>query len=227
MRLGAVRADAFERDAPAVGRGELRAFHHRHFVDAEPRHIMQAIDRIAGKQGEKPVLHHFFRAAAAFFGGLENEMHGAGKIAGLCEVTCSTQQHGGVAVMAAGMHLAGKFRFIGPVGHFRHGKRIHVGTQADAAGAVAHLQRGDHAGAAETAMHLQPGTLEKIGDDGAGSFLFEAQFGMRVQVVAKLRQEWQVLADAVQQSHGQLVLEYGKNPRHRWVHPNACCFFLF
>ncbi|MOA54895.1 hypothetical protein D3C78_1785900 [compost metagenome] len=66
-------------------------------------------------------------------------MHGAGKIAGLCEVTRGTKQHGGVAVMSAGMHLAGKFRFIGPVGHLRHGKRIHVGAQADAAGAVANL----------------------------------------------------------------------------------------
>ncbi|MNY12040.1 hypothetical protein D3C86_1451020 [compost metagenome] len=73
-------------------------------------------------------------------------------------------------------------------------------------------------------MHLQPGALEKIGDDGAGSLLFETQFRMRVQIMTKLRQEWQVLADAIQQSHGKLVLEYGKNPRHRWVCPNACCF---
>lgn len=152
-------------------------------------------------------------------------MHGAGKVAGLGEVTRGTQQHRGVAVMTAGMHLAGKFRFIGPLGHLRHGQRIHVGPQADAAGAVTHLQRAHNAGTAETAMHLQPGALEQIGDDGAGSFLFETQFRMRVQIMTKLRQEWQVLTDPVQQSHGKLVLEYGENPRHRWVCPNACCFF--
>ncbi|QTK82611.1 Hypothetical protein AT6N2_L1918 [Agrobacterium tumefaciens] len=207
MRFGAVGADALEGDAPTIGRGELRAFHHGHFVNAQPRHVVQAIDSIAGKKVEQPILDHFFRAAPAFFGWLENEMHGAGKITGLGEVTCRTKQHGGVAIMAAGMHLAGKFRFIGPLGHLRHGKRIHVGPQADAARAVAHLQRADDAGAAETAMHLQPGALEKIGDDGARSLLFETQFRMGVQIMTKLRQKWHVLADPVQQSHGKLVLE--------------------
>ena len=154
-------------------------------------------------------------------------MHGAGKIAGLCEVTRRTQQHGGVAVMAAGMHLAGEFRFVGAVWDLRHGKGIHVCAKTNAARAVAHLQRADHAGAAETAVHLQPGALKQIGDDGARSFLFETQFRMRVQIMTEFRQEWQVLADPVQQSHGKLVLECGKNPRHRWVCPNACCFFLF
>lgn len=129
-------------------------------------------------------------------------MDGAGKIAGTGEITRSAQQHGGVAVMAAGMHLAGELRFIGPVGNFRHGQRIHVGAKTDAAGAVAHLQSTDHAGAAQAAMHLHSRPFEKIGDDGAGSLLFKAQFRMSVEIVAKLRQEWQVLTDAVQQSHG-------------------------
>ncbi|MND39487.1 hypothetical protein D3C80_302030 [compost metagenome] len=77
MRLGAMGADALEGDAPAVGRGQLWAFHHGHLVEPKPRHIVQAIDRIAGEQREKPVLHHFLRTATAFFGRLEDEMHGA------------------------------------------------------------------------------------------------------------------------------------------------------
>ena len=99
-----------------------------------------------------------------------------------------------MAVMAAGMHLAGHGRFIGPLRQFRHGERIHVGAQPDPACAVAELQRADHAGAAEAAMHRDAGFLEKRRDDAAGALLLETEFGMGMQVAAQGGQKRQIVA---------------------------------
>lgn len=74
MRLGAVRPDSAEGEAPAVRGGKLRPRHDGHLVHCKPRHVVQSIDRVAREKIEKPVLHHAPGAAAAFLGGLEDEM---------------------------------------------------------------------------------------------------------------------------------------------------------
>ena len=51
--------------------------------------------------------------AAAFFRRLEDDRGGAGEIAGLRQILRCPEQHGGVAVMAAGVHLPGHRRFVG------------------------------------------------------------------------------------------------------------------
>src|SRR6185437_2691382 len=46
------------------------------------------------------------------------------------------------------------------------------------------LEHPDHAGAADPAMHLDAPLLQSVGDDARGADLLEADFGMRVQILA-------------------------------------------
>jgi hypothetical protein len=78
-------------------------------------------------------LNHFARAAAAFFGGLKNQVDRAVKIALGCQVLGGCQQGGGVAVVAAGVHLAGVFAGVLKGVELLHGQRIHVSAQANGA----------------------------------------------------------------------------------------------
>ena len=98
--------DALENHAPAIGRGKLWSLDHCHFVRIKTRHIVETVDRIAGEKLEEPVFDHLFRSATAFFRRLENEMHRAGETAIGSKRAGSTEQHDGVAIMAAGMHLS-------------------------------------------------------------------------------------------------------------------------
>ena len=99
-------ARAAELHLPAPGTGHHRAMAKREMAKRQAGHIVHAIDRIAGETVKQPVIQHGLRAATAFFGGLENEMYGAGKIALLCQQLCRAQKHGGMTIMPAGMHLS-------------------------------------------------------------------------------------------------------------------------
>ncbi|ENN84487.1 hypothetical protein RHSP_72357 [Rhizobium freirei PRF 81] len=223
MRLGAMRADAAKGDAPGVRRGELRPFDHGHFVDIEAGHVVQAIDGIAGKQVEEAFLHHAPRAAAAFFGRLEDEMHRPRETTLGGEMAGGADQHGRVAIMPTGMHLAGNGGFIGTVGLLRHGQRVHVGAKTDAARAVADLQRADDAGLAEAAMHRQPGLFQQGGDDAAGALLFEAKFGMGMEVAAKRREEREILSDLLGQRHRH-SFDMEHDDGVPYLHQSVACF---
>ena len=98
------------------------------------------------------IFDHFPAASAAFFCRLENHHCGAGKVARLGQIACRAQQHGRVAVMAAGVHFPGNRRLVGKFVGLLDRQRVHVGAQADrlAGGALAAADDADHAGAAET-----------------------------------------------------------------------------
>src|SRR6266436_3278377 len=114
---------------------------------------MQPVELVAGEFRKQPVLDHGAGAAEAFFGRLENEMHGAVEIAGFGEIARGPQQHGGMAIMAAAVEAAGNGRAPFQIGVLFHRQRIHVCAQTDplAARALA-LEHADHAGAAEASM---------------------------------------------------------------------------
>ena len=81
---------------------------------------MQRVDFIAGEAVEQPVREHGARAAEALFRRLENEHGGAGEIAMLGEIAGGTEQHRGVAVMAAAVEASGDGRAVGQIGHLVH-----------------------------------------------------------------------------------------------------------
>ena len=125
-----------------------------------PGMIVHAEHRVAGKALEQLVLEHRQRAAEPFLGRLEDEVHRAVEVARLGEIARRAEQHGGVAVMAAGVHHARPGRLVGHVVRLEDRQRVHVGAQPDRHRAVAFAQHADHAGAADAAMHLDAELLE-------------------------------------------------------------------
>jgi hypothetical protein len=166
VRHGAVRAVAGHGDLEHVVGRHHRAVAHRELAHRQARPIVQPVDLVHGEALEQPLLHHDAPACLALLGRLENEIGGAGKVAGFGQVSGGAQQHRGVPVMAAGMHLAGRLRGIGPVGLLVDVKRIHVGAQADGAAAIPlALEHADDPGAGQPAHHLQPEALQLVGHE--------------------------------------------------------------
>ena len=105
------------------------------------------------------ILDHRGGAGAALFGRLEDHDGIAGEIAGFGEIARGTEQHRGVAVMAAGVHLAGRPGGVRQIGLFLDRQRVHVGAQADHPGValaarLLALDDADHAGAAKAGCDL-------------------------------------------------------------------------
>ena len=69
--------------------------------------VVQAEHLLGREALEQPLVDHHPPAAAALLGRLEDQVDRAGEVAGLGQIAGGTQQHGGVAVMAAGVHPAG------------------------------------------------------------------------------------------------------------------------
>ena len=168
---------------PSPGTGHHGAVAKREMAKRKAWHIVHAIDRIAGETFEQPIIQHGLRAASAFLGGLENEMYRAGEVAILRQHLRSTQQHGGMSIMPAGMHLAGMFRRIGKVGRFRQRQRIHIGAQPNGAlaGAAA-AQRANHAHATNPFHGFNAKAAQSCRDQRRGAGFLHAQFRMGVDV---------------------------------------------
>ena len=144
---------------------------------------MQRKHGIAGKALEQPLLNHALGPADVFFGGLKNQMHRAIEILRLRQVACRTQQHGGVPVMATGMHLASGARSVSQIGCLMNGKRVHVGPDADGAPAASFDKRSDNACAGNTRRHRKAELAEFLGNNLARPEFLKAKFRMHVQVM--------------------------------------------
>ena len=103
----------------------------RKLPDRQAGIIVHAVDFLDAEALHQAVLHHGLAAGAALLGRLEDHDRGAGEIARLGEVARRAQQHRGVAVMAAGVHLARHGRLVGQVVRLLDRQRIHVGAQPD------------------------------------------------------------------------------------------------
>ena len=115
--MGAI---AMNFDVKEIGAGHRRPRQDRDLAVIEIGRVVQAIDLVAGKSVEQPVLDHGTRAAEPFLGRLENEMHGAVEILSFGEIARGAEQHGGVAVMAAAVETAGNGGAPFQIGVFLH-----------------------------------------------------------------------------------------------------------
>ena len=106
LRPRAVCALAGDMDIEQAAARHLRAGADGELADIELGPVVHAEDLLAGELLEQPVLDHRLGAAAALLRRLEDEMDGAVEIARRGKVLGGAEQHGGVAVMAAGMHAA-------------------------------------------------------------------------------------------------------------------------
>ena len=115
----------------AVGRGHDRTGADRERADRNARAVVHAVDLLDAETLHQPVLDHRGGAGAALLGRLEDHDRVAGEIPGLGEIARRTEQHRGVAVMAAGVHLARRLGGVGQIGRFLDRQRVHVGAQPD------------------------------------------------------------------------------------------------
>ena len=164
--------------------------HPENFLDAEAVH--------------QPVIDHGLAASAAFFRRLEDDNGRAGEIPGLREIAGGTEQHGGVAVMAAGVHLSRNGRLVRQVARLLDRKRIHVGAQADglAGPALLAADNADHAGAPETGHDLVAAErLEFLCNGPRRAVHVVLQLGVHVQVAPPLGNVGMKVGDAVHDRH--------------------------
>ena len=156
----------------------------RDLADRDARLVVHRKDRIARKFVEQPLLDHDPAAAAALFGRLKDQMHGALEVAGRGEVSGGAEQHRRVPVMAAGVHLAVFGRAVGEIVHLVDRQRVHIGAQPDRRRRIAAPDRADDPGPGEPAMHLAAELGELGRDQVGGALLGEGEFGMGVDVAA-------------------------------------------
>ena len=131
MRARGVAADAFDVDGEMIGRRHQRPGAQAELAERHAGIIVHAVDLVDAEALHQAVLDHGLAAGAAFLGRLEDHHRGAGEIARLGEIARGAEQHGGVAVMAAGVHLARHRRLVRQVGRLLDRQRVHVGAQAD------------------------------------------------------------------------------------------------
>ena len=96
-------------------------------------HVVQSVDRVAGKFFEQAVIHHRLCTGFAFFRRLKDEMQGAVEFIRFRQVARRAQQHRRMAVMAAGMHLAFMDRLVIEGVLFVDIQGVHIGAQSDGA----------------------------------------------------------------------------------------------
>ena len=120
----------------------IHCCHHRPGTDGhlswrQPRPVVQGVHLANGKLFEQTFLHHDLAATAALLGRLEDHESATVEVPRVGEISCGAQQHGGVAVMSAGMHAALVRGFVRYRPSLVHRQTVHVGTQADRLATVA------------------------------------------------------------------------------------------
>ena len=99
----------------------------------QPRHVVDAIDLGDGEALHHAVIDHRLAAGAASSAGWKMTTASPEKSRVAARCLRGAEQHGGVPVMAAGMHLAGHGRGVGQAGRLGDRQGVHVGPQADSA----------------------------------------------------------------------------------------------
>ncbi len=195
---------------PALGHGAVaaRAAH----VDAEPIGVGHAVARLAadgpgvdlapdmlGEHAVHALAHaladHHLGAAAVLLGGLEHDAHLAVDPVGHAgEDAQTTEHHGDVAVVPAGVHAALVHARPGLAGLLGHGEGIDVGAQQDAParGAVCAVSvgggpgEGRHKAGLERALKGDAHGGQLARDILGGLELGEAELGVPMEVPALL-----------------------------------------
>jgi hypothetical protein len=104
---------------------------HREFSECQPRPVVHAEHHVAGKFLEQSVCDHRARPADAFLGWLEDEVDHAVEVARVGEIFRRAEQHGGMAVMPAGVHAPIVRRTVRESIRLVNRQRVHVGAQTD------------------------------------------------------------------------------------------------
>ena len=138
----------------------------------------------AGKTRQQAIGQHRLGTTLPLFCRLEYQRQCAVELPGGGQVAGGTEQHGGMPIVAAGVHAALVLAAVGGTGGLMNGQRVHVGTQAEAAPATATAQHAHHAGLANAGVHFVAPLFQEAGDQRRGAVFFEAQFRVGVNIMA-------------------------------------------
>ena len=131
---------------------------------------------------QRAALYIFLALAADLLGHLENQLHGAAKlIALLHQHTGRAQQHGGVAVVPAGMHYAGVYAGVGHLVFLLHGQSIDIGAQHHGFAGLCAVNGAHAPGNALKGLHLHADFFQLGANEFCGFDLLAAQLGVGVQ----------------------------------------------
>ena len=202
MGRGGVGAVAGDPDLEDVERRHHGSRTDRHLADLDPRHVVHAEDLLHRELLEQTLLDHHPRAALVLFRRLEDEPDGAGEIARLREVLGGAEQHRGVPVMPAGMHLSGNLRAVLEVVLLFDMERVQIGAEPDRRPLPARAgERAHHPGPGEAAMDIDAELGQAVGDELRRPMLLEGGLGMGVNIAAPPRHLLVELGDAVDDRH--------------------------
>ena len=149
---------------------------------------MQREDGVTGKFLEQAIGHHAHRATCALFCRLKNQVQRAIKFKVFGNPFRGGEQGGRVAIVATGVHLAGRGAL--PIGRtmLGNGQGIHVCPDAQGFGTLATTQAAHHAGAAQAGGDFIAPGRELVRDQAGRAMLFKRQFGVGMQVPANLNE---------------------------------------
>src|SRR6266850_151022 len=169
--------------------------------------VMHAIDGFDRELLEQAVSHHHAAAALILLGRLEDEMDRPGEIARLRQIAGGTEQHGGMAVMTAGMHLALVDRLVREAVLLMDMERVHIGAKRDgptARGCA--LERAHHARAGEPAMDRDPEAFQLGSDEIGGPVFLERRLRMGMKIAAPARHIGMEISNTIDDRHGMTAL---------------------
>ena len=182
--------------------------------------VVHAVDRVAGKTLEQPVLQHLQRAAEAFLGRLEDEVHRAVEVARLRQVFRRAQQHRGVAVMAAGVHPARVLAGMGSPVASRIGSAsmsARSPTEASRCRSAARRRRRSCRRRDAPRSPIPPASRPPV----RGSVFLQPQFRMGVDVAADGGEFVLVQAGTIERGVGHQKLP-GQRAKREPYHTAAC-----
>ena len=137
---------------------------------------------------QRPCFDHGQRAGAFFLCRLKNQSHGSRQVFLLGEKRRRAEQHGGVPIVAAGVHDTVMDRREIQAGVFLNRQRVRIGTQDDAGDSSAPWNVGDDSVAGNVSPILDGQPIEKFADHGSGVGFLPTEFRILVEHAAKLNE---------------------------------------
>ena len=152
----------------------------------ETRRTVESEYRVDVRIAQASCLDHVLAAGTALFSGLEDELHIPGDILahpgqqfGDPELNCH------MPVMPAGVHNSRRLRCELQTRFLLNGQRVHIRTPRHSPTRLAAPQQADDARACDFGLHVvQPQRPQPVGHDAGCAELLEAQFWMRMDVMA-------------------------------------------
>lgn len=181
--VGGLPVDA---DGEAVAAGHARAVLQ---IEGPGRQEGPHVHAVDGVHAVEAALFHVVAGFRAdFLGHLEEEFYGAGDLVLMGgEELCRAEEHGRVAVMAAGVHDARILRAVGLAGGgLLNGEGVDVCAEHDRRAGIFAAEGADAAGDVREGLHLHAGSAELLCDALRGADLLRAQLRVCVEPAAEV-----------------------------------------